>query len=109
MITLNLIYSSNKPTKILVPVLNNCHGKLFYTSSTGTGTQEIGHGTLKKYGKVRKAKYRDPMLRIRITGSGAFLPPGSGIRIRDEFFPDPGSDLVKFSYIIFRILAILSL
>jgi hypothetical protein len=21
-------------------------------------------------------------------GSGAFLPPGSGIRIRDEFFPD---------------------
>jgi hypothetical protein len=24
-------------------------------------------------------------------GSGAFLPPVSGIRIRDEFFPDPGS------------------
>jgi hypothetical protein len=24
-------------------------------------------------------------------GSGAFLPPGSGIRIRDEIFPDPGS------------------
>jgi hypothetical protein len=24
-------------------------------------------------------------------GSGAFLPTGSGIRIRDEFFPDPGS------------------
>jgi hypothetical protein len=24
-------------------------------------------------------------------GSGAFLPPGPGIRIQDEFFPDPGS------------------
>jgi hypothetical protein len=24
-------------------------------------------------------------------GSVAFLPPGSGIWIRDEFFPDPGS------------------
>jgi hypothetical protein len=24
-------------------------------------------------------------------GSGAFLPQGSGIRIRDNFFPDPGS------------------
>jgi hypothetical protein len=24
-------------------------------------------------------------------GSFAFLPPGSGIRIRDEFFPDLGS------------------
>jgi hypothetical protein len=24
-------------------------------------------------------------------GSGAFLPPGSGIRIQNEFFPDPGS------------------
>jgi hypothetical protein len=24
-------------------------------------------------------------------GSGAFLPPGPGIRIRDEFFVDPGS------------------
>jgi hypothetical protein len=24
-------------------------------------------------------------------GSSAFLPPGAGIRIQDEFFPDPGS------------------
>jgi hypothetical protein len=24
-------------------------------------------------------------------GSGAFLPQGYGIRIRDDFFPDPGS------------------
>jgi hypothetical protein len=27
-------------------------------------------------------------------GSGAFLPPGSGIRIRDAFIPDPGSDIL---------------
>jgi hypothetical protein len=44
-------------------------------------------------------------------GSGAFLPPGSGIW--DEIFPDLGSwirllFLVKFSYIIFRIIAMLS-
>jgi hypothetical protein len=49
-------------------------------------------------------------------GSGAFLPPGSGIRIRDEFFPDPGSRipdpapfLMKFSYNIVRIHVMLSL
>jgi hypothetical protein len=31
-------------------------------------------------------------------GSGAFLPPGSGIRIRDEVFPDPrGMFFVRFS------------
>jgi hypothetical protein len=28
---------------------------------------------------------------IRDPGSGAFLPPGSGIQIWDEFFPDLGS------------------
>jgi hypothetical protein len=42
-------------------------------------------------------------------GSGAFLPPGSGIR--DEFLPDPGSG--SFSYNtgtgIFRIHVTLSL
>jgi hypothetical protein len=42
-------------------------------------------------------------------GYGAFLPPGT--RIRNEFFVDPGSGhfFVKFSYIIFRILVMLSL
>jgi hypothetical protein len=42
-------------------------------------------------------------------GSGAFLPPGSGIRIRDEFFPDPGSRIpdprgMFFGDIFLRIL-----
>ncbi len=36
-----------------------------------------------------KLIYRNPVLRIRDPGSGAFLTPGSGIRNR--FFPDPGS------------------
>jgi hypothetical protein len=31
-----------------------------------------------------------PALRIRYPGSSDFLPPGSGISIRDKFFPDPG-------------------
>ncbi len=30
-------------------------------------------------------------IRIRDPGSGAFLTPGSGIGIRNRFFPDPGS------------------
>jgi hypothetical protein len=30
-------------------------------------------------------------LSVADPGSGAFLPPGSGMRIRDEFFPNPGS------------------
>jgi hypothetical protein len=41
-------------------------------------------------------------------GFGAFLPPGSGIRIREEFFSgsrisDPAPFLMTFSYNIFRI------
>jgi hypothetical protein len=39
-------------------------------------------------------------------GSGAFLPPGSGIRIRDEFFPDPGSKGYVFGEIFLRILVL---
>jgi hypothetical protein len=38
-------------------------------------------------------------------GSGAFLPPGSGIRIRDEFFPDPEGRF--FCEIFLRILFLL--
>jgi hypothetical protein len=30
-------------------------------------------------------------------GSGAFLPQGSGIRIRDDFFPDLGSRILTTS------------
>jgi hypothetical protein len=39
-------------------------------------------------------------------GSGAFLPPGSGIWIRDEFFPDPGSKGYVFGEIFLRILVL---
>jgi hypothetical protein len=39
-------------------------------------------------------------------GSGAFLPPGSGIRIWDEFFPDPGSKGYVFGEIFLRILVL---
>jgi hypothetical protein len=35
-------------------------------------------------------------------GSGAFLPPGSEIRIRDEFFPDPGSFLVMTKTLLLK-------
>jgi hypothetical protein len=31
-------------------------------------------------------------------GSGAFLAPGFGIRIRDEFFPDPGSKGYRYVF-----------
>jgi hypothetical protein len=44
-------------------------------------------------------------------GSSAFFLPGSGNRIRDEFFPDLGSGpfyLMKFSHIILRILDVIS-
>jgi hypothetical protein len=41
---------------------------------------------------------------IRDTGSGAFLPPGSKIRIWDEFFPDPESKGYVFGEIFLRIL-----
>jgi hypothetical protein len=42
-------------------------------------------------------------------GSGAFLPPGSGIRIQYEFFPHPGSQIpdpegMFFGEIFLRIL-----
>jgi hypothetical protein len=42
-----------------------------------------------KYGTgtaIEKISVADPDM-----GSGAFLPPGSGISIREEFFLDPGS------------------
>jgi hypothetical protein len=39
-------------------------------------------------------------------GSDAFLPPGSGIRIRDELFPDPGSKGYVFGEIFLRILVL---
>jgi hypothetical protein len=40
---------------------------------------------------------------IRDRGSGAFLPPGSGIRILDEFFPDPGSGSVMSYLFDFKV------
>jgi hypothetical protein len=39
-------------------------------------------------------------------GSGVFLPPGSGIRIRDEFFQDLGSKGYVFGEIFLRILVL---
>jgi hypothetical protein len=33
------------------------------------------------------------LLSVADPGSGAFLTPGSGIRIWDEFFTDPGSQI----------------
>jgi hypothetical protein len=46
---------------------------------------------------------------IQDPGSGAFLPPRSGIGIRDEFFPDPGSKgyhSMFFGEIFLRILVL---
>jgi hypothetical protein len=33
-------------------------------------------------------------------GSGAFLPPGSGIRIRDKFFPYPGFRIQRVCFLV---------
>jgi hypothetical protein len=46
--------------------------------------------------------YFSPVLLIR--DPVLFVPPRSGIRIRDEFFPDPGSKGYFFGEIFLRIL-----
>jgi hypothetical protein len=47
------------------------------------------HGS-EKYDFITYSTVRSLLSSVADPGSGAFLPPGSGIRVRDEFFPDPG-------------------
>jgi hypothetical protein len=55
------------------------------TSNTGVQT-ELVRGRKKKFFVSDSSLLLD-----QCCGSGAYLPPGSGIRIRDELFLDPGS------------------
>jgi hypothetical protein len=56
------------------------------------------------YTQAKLARVTDPY-----PGSGAFLPPGYGSGMIFFRIPDPAPFLAKLSYIIFRILVMLSL
>jgi hypothetical protein len=60
---------------------------------------------------IFKSSVADPDPGSEIRDSVLFYPSGSGIRIRDEFFPDPGSRIpdprgMFFGEIFLRILVL---